>query len=389
MSRQTIGVPEIKIDETSLMASKFACKVAVSGGLEVISKDVTDLQTLIGLDNQNMHVFKGNDWGWHVIVLDFITTDESRPKCSDLKDIDWLGILGCDIYENYPNARVKVSISIASPWTGGEGTVYTDSSFLYNNGGFLADGNLHTEPTDDTYNAYFKLTANNFNIQNLDDIIPSYNYDRPVRAINFSIYFGDDDPSDGSFPVFSMSSIVLGSTYKFPHSVDLSHTNTVEFGGVKVAKSDSGAETTNAQWVAPPNWGKYPAYQVNFNTTSGVTSRVNQAHYGKRSWSLNFSYINSENMYNVSQQSDAHYDIEPATSNSFMDLVWNKIQGRRFAFIFNYNPSSTLDATISDTAITLPNPDTYVICRFKSNKLKAQQTAPSLYRTRLNIVETW
>ena len=81
----------------------------------------------------------------------------------------------------------------------------------------------------------------------------------------------------------------------------------------------------------------------------------------------------------ISQPSNPIYKNNLLTDDNFFSQVWHKTLGGTLPFIFQ--PDGGANGNF--------NPDQFAICRFKSNSLKATQTAFHVYDISLQIEEVW
>ena len=112
---------------------------------------------------------------------------------------------------------------------------------------------------------------------------------------------------------------------------------------------------------------------------NSVATGQNLAHSSRRTWSLNFSFLDQTDVfpkYNALNRLIDQYETLPddetlLTSDDFFSQVWNRV-GTALPFIFQ------------------PDKDVpeFAICKF-TNNFSFQQTAPNLYSVKMKIREVW
>ena len=194
-----------------------------------------------------------------------------------------------------------------------------------------------------------------------------------------------------------IGSVVVGSYYTMPHSPDLSLTMSREYGGIKTIETKNGSSLSNTMWTKPPMWGHLGAWEL--SAGGYVPTIQNMAKSGRRTWDLNFSYLDDGDVFGSNQSlateewgnlnadplpydnydlsfPEYNFNFNLLTDENFFSQVWHKTLGGTLPFIFQPDSSNN-------------NPDQFAICRFKDSSLKATQSAPNVYDISLSIEEAW
>ena len=173
-----------------------------------------------------------------------------------------------------------------------------------------------------------------------------------------------------------------------------------EYDGIKNTKTKGGATLSSASHTRGTSWWASNTYGwelTSSNTDWDPTQnqvRSNLARQlGKRTWSMNFSYLSpSDIMPEIEslRNHETEFITEGATgseqipgknivqSQSFFSRVLNRVQGSHIPFIF-----------LPDDTTPNYNPDQWAIVRFDQNKFPIRQTAPELYSMKLKLRESY
>ena len=181
--------------------------------------------------------------------------------------------------------------------------------------------------------------------------------------------------------------VSLSSKWNPPHSPDLSVSMTRDYDGVKTTPTKGGATLSNASYTRGGTfWATNYAWELGTNdynqgeNFSAESSRT----LGRRTWSMNFSYLSPENVmpkteslnrYNTSLTASTDSNLY---SQSFFSRVLNRIQGSHLPFIFQAND------TDPNT-----NPDQWAICRLDQKNVSITQAAPELYSLSMKLRESY
>ncbi len=175
-----------------------------------------------------------------------------------------------------------------------------------------------------------------------------------------------------------IGSIVIGSYFDVPYSPDLNLTMTHDYSGIKKTTTRGGSTLINAQYHKNPKWGDYGAWEIDRGNNDS-----NLARSGRRSWDLSFSYFSDSDVYpeslNLTNMNDEIGNIDGGLntgSDDFFGNVIHRTAGGGIPFIFS--PDSTSSSL-----------DNFYICMFDQDKFSFSQISPTLYTTKLRIVEAW
>ena len=182
---------------------------------------------------------------------------------------------------------------------------------------------------------------------------------------------------------FLIGSLVVGSFWEPPHSVDLNVKMTFDYSGTKNIKTRGGSTLSNTSWTRNPKWGDIPAWELDRPEAQLKLSKT-----GRRIWDIGFSFFTESNLLpnilntSIGDDSTASSDTYLADTlhndaTDFYSQVITKTLGcGNRPFIFSPDSTST----------TLDN---FAICTFDAKRFSLNQTSPNLYSTKMRIVETW
>ena len=165
----------------------------------------------------------------------------------------------------------------------------------------------------------------------------------------------------------SISSVVTGTYYDFPHSADLNLTLEYSYEGIKEITTKGGSTLTN-------QFFNKPSYDWELGDNIGNKYRKS----GRRIWNLSFSFLSSDSVFPNNSALDNN--DEPLTTtdtlldNDSLQRVVHLLNGFQNSFIFSPDNTSTQQ-------------DNFAICKIKANSFKLSQQAPNLYTTSMKIVE--
>tara|TARA_Y100000310_G_scaffold25869_1_gene24721 strand:- start:797 stop:1900 length:1104 start_codon:yes stop_codon:yes gene_type:complete len=242
--------------------------------------------------------------------------------------------------------------------------------------------------------------------------IASFNYlDNP--AVSEGLDFGQsgDIPT---LPTISFTlnetsgvvgSYVFGTYYDMPVSPNLSLVLSREYGGTKEITAKNGSTYSNTMWHGVPKWGDLGAWELrakgelNYSGTYATDQALSKS--GRRAWNLTFSYMDDRDVWGVHQGlgqetgttnsnllNNGYLDSETEGGglfypeftllehDNFYSQVWHKTAGGTIPFLFQPNNNN-------------PSPDSFAICRIRSNSLKVTQSAFNVYDVSLVIEEVW
>ncbi len=208
-----------------------------------------------------------------------------------------------------------------------------------------------------------------------------------MKIRGFSALSDYEDSSGVNIGEIKLGCISLCTKFTTSHSPDVKLSMSRTFDGVKNKKTKSGSTISNAMsvrggdyWQISHPWElRRGDYDIR---DGGITRQGFSRTLGRKSWKLNFSYLDDsdimpeiETLDPYETEYDDSHNINIQGSNSFLSLI-NKTQGNHLPFIFQSDNSST-------------NPDQFSICRFKQNKFSYKQVAPQIYNFDINLEESW
>ena len=173
-------------------------------------------------------------------------------------------------------------------------------------------------------------------------------------------------------------SMVVGSYWEAPHSVDLNVKMSFDYSGTKKTMTRGGSTLNNTAWVRNPFWGDLPAWEL-----EAEDSHVNLSKTGRRIWDICFSFFTESNLLpstlNIATEDDNNplaNTIHNDATDFYSQVITKTLGCGNRPFIFS--PDST------STAL-----DNFAICTFDAKRFSLNQTSPNLFSTKMRIVETW
>ena len=205
-----------------------------------------------------------------------------------------------------------------------------------------------------------------------------------------------------------LGSLCFGSVFQMPHSPDLSLTVSREFDGIKYQTSKGGSTLSQVHYSSASNWAGHPAWDL---STSNTTTYINnnfreprQPNKGRRTWNLKFSYIDSDNLFPITEGLNR---ANPTDSSTNPDAGYDSSNflpaGHDLAGDFDYGYqrdssfiSRFLHYTIGGalTFIFQPDgnnnsPDQWALCKLDQDSISFKQVAHNVYDVSLKIMEVW
>ena len=158
--------------------------------------------------------------------------------------------------------------------------------------------------------------------------------------------------------------ILFGEYYDMPHAPDLAVKRSVMFDQVRVQESIGGQRFANMM-----NHGKQASATSKspFNTT---TSDL-QVFGGRMAYDMSFSYLASTDLM------PDEMDTYNPTDDSFLEDVWNQVNGNHLPFIFSIDGSLSGDG----------NDGEHMFARFGQSNLDMTQVASESWNVKLRIEE--
>ena len=272
--------------------------------------------------------------------------------------------LGSEILENRIQI-LNIPIPLNNPFVFALGT----ESFLFRGsaGGGLTDSNSNNITIGDT----------NVNICMGTAGLDGWSLTTTAEGVDIGFF---------SFPNNSelkVGSLVFGSYWDAPHSVDLNVKMSFDYSGTKKTMTRGGSTLNNTAWTRNPKWGNLPAWELKRNVVEVGLSKT-----GRRIWDIGFSFFTESNLLpstlNTSTGDGLDDILDDYSANTlhndatdFYSQVITKTLGcGNRPFIFS--PDSTSSAL-----------DNFAICTFDAKRFSLNQTSPNLYSTKMRIVETW
>ena len=202
----------------------------------------------------------------------------------------------------------------------------------------------------------------------------------------YKLYLSDINERFEAGDLVTLGSISIGRYMDFPHAPDLNIDMSISYDGVTTQRTSSGSDIENITNTGNPSWGRFaPWYQSDsgFRDTYGVTQK------GRRSWKLQFSYIDKTDMFskNAGRPFSANYadddypiysweaDIYDGTNHkeSFVGTFLNISLGGKLRFIFQ--PDNTVEE--------------FAICKIPQKSISIKQVAHGTYSISMTFLEVW
>tara|TARA_Y100000004_G_scaffold196716_1_gene267733 strand:+ start:5044 stop:6084 length:1041 start_codon:yes stop_codon:yes gene_type:complete len=160
---------------------------------------------------------------------------------------------------------------------------------------------------------------------------------------------------------FTVGCILVGEFFNMPVSPDLSVKRSIEFDKNNIQESLGGQ-----RYSTSTSFGR----QVSSTSKSPfATGTLNQTVFGGRmSYNMKFSYLNSTDIMPSS------YNVFANNGDSFVEDVWNRVNGSHIPFIFTTDNTSTSESD-------------YLFARFAQDSLSMSQVAPDVFNMSLKIEE--
>ena len=347
MAYQNVGTPRFYIDQINYQKE--------IGSLEVINEWDVEVS--------------GLNYPSHFKKIDLPQTGGQYKTSNysilnkDLKDINWVGIIGHTIGDELKWQIEGYNGTFSSGFNNKQGIINWEGGSVIK--GFSIIGNSSGD--------YF-------------------NFDEDVEYLRFTLMTSSGNSFlDDNITEVDIGNLCFGRYYDMPVSPDLDLSMTVEFDGYDNTTTLGGSTLTNVRYTGSPWW-----YDANGNKvepwsigTSPGTSKRN----GRRMWSMKFNYISDKNLFasnymsNTYLETSTNYESNDLTTdnnnfeytlendNSFIAQVLNKVgNGQRFIF----QPDNTNN-----------NPDQFAICQLDQDSLQIKQVAFNTYSISLNIREVW
>ena len=263
--------------------------------------------------------------------------------------------------------------------------------------------NANIDPEISLYNESGEIVSNEITLNELCNFEGGFNYNgwslanfnmalEKIKAVGFKFR-----SSGGMSQIFEMGSFCFGHVFNMPISPDLKLTMTREYDGIKSQQSKGGATLTQSHYSSPSKWGQAPAWEL-WSGDSYDKKIINSR--GRRSWELNFSYIDGDDLFAINETSST---TNPTSIDTYTDAGYNHTtdfdSDGNFMESFE-NSNSFITKLISFTGggvlpfIFQPDglnaaPDQFAICRLDMGSIKFKQEAHNVYNVKLKIRESW
>ena len=380
MSYQNVGVPRFYIDYLSYWKSIGLIDYIVvpSEAIALGAGEGMYTDKLIGLDPTNKfeidtsYLSEGSTIFEIVVVLNKMLKTEIFNAMDYPENKGYVGFLGHNFNQSLENPYPTFEIHIG--WAGGLLTTdgvddyeilnFVDEGFVYapNVGSSLCKV-THWDAQTDFMEVYLKIRA----------------FDSSEGTVHANLLEG-----------LYLNNLCLGHYYDMPVSPDLSLTMTTEFDGYDSITTLGGSTLTNVRYTGNPKWGDNNAWEIG-------ESDSNYKRNGRRSWSMEFSYISDKDIFASNYSSNTYlsasstntdyntnndltsdgnsFEYNIANDDSFSARVLNFV-GNGNRFIFQPNNESS-------------NPSDFAICVLDQDSVEIEQVAPNVYSVSLSIREVW
>ena len=191
-------------------------------------------------------------------------------------------------------------------------------------------------------------------------------------GIQFEGADGDSNiaQSDGDFDGstdLTVGCILIGEYYDMPNAPDLAVKRSVIFDQVKVQESVGGQRYSN---MTSHGRQASPTSKSPFSTTTATTGGL-QVFGGRMTYDMSFSYMASTDL-----MPDEYGTYNP-TDDSFLEDVWNRVNGNHLPFIFSIDKDTPVANAESE----------HMFARFGQSNLDMNQVAPDVFNISLRIEE--
>ena len=208
-------------------------------------------------------------------------------------------------------------------------------------------------------------------------------YDDNDHLLGYKIIWTND--SSNLAQQVQGGSLIAGTYYDMDHSPNLSLTMERQYSHSEEIISYNGSSFSNTMGQNTPSaWGNAGAWELHTGDLSAKTARS-----GRRVWNLEFSFLDSKNIFGSNQMvgdamfTDSGYDSSDIntdvfkynllTDSNWFSQVYHRTLGGTIPFIFQ--PDNTYSGS-----------DGFAIARIKNN-INFKQTAPNYYDVNMVIEE--
>ena len=175
-----------------------------------------------------------------------------------------------------------------------------------------------------------------------------------------------------------IGTVLFGQSWETPQNCDIGQTHQVSYGN-KIKKTLGGKNLSTSSWNGPSKWGDLFSWELlphsEKDSTTGTQYGVGQG--GIRTWSVNFSQVQSKylmsqnnmsNSYGWNQDSTSNYEVDASSDSlynkntgiDFYTNVYSKTMGSHLPCVVRISESNNNDqwaiVRISDYKVTEANP---------------------------------
>lgn len=180
----------------------------------------------------------------------------------------------------------------------------------------------------------------------------------------WGIQFEGSDSGNFSSTDLTVGCILIGEYFDAPNAPDLSINRSIIFDKVNLTESIGGQRYSN---MSSHGGTASSASKSPFSTAA----TGEQIFGGRMAYDLNFSFLASSDLM------PDEYDIYNPTDDSFVEDVWNRVNGPHIPYIFSVDNSSEGDNAESE----------HLFARFANNSLDMSQVANDFWNVSMRIEE--
>ena len=180
----------------------------------------------------------------------------------------------------------------------------------------------------------------------------------------WGIQFEGSDSGNFSSTDLTVGCILIGEYFDAPNAPDLSINRSIIFDKVNLTESIGGQRYSN---MSSHGGTASSASKSPFSTAAAGE----QIFGGRMAYDLNFSFLASSDLM------PDEYDIYNPTDDSFVEDVWNRVNGPHIPYIFSVDNSSEGDNAESE----------HLFARFANNSLDMSQVANDFWNVSMRIEE--
>ena len=407
MAYQSVGTPKFYIDYFSYWQTKGLIHKIDSdeeGGTyhtgHFIGLNPSSPSRIIALGNHRE--------GWSYFSADL--TWGNLLSQAELELINFCGVLGHDINKaptessfTQQGEYTHSSIRFSAVKRAGENvpTIAQDTRGVF----FMGDNIINSELNATGSDKPTVIRESGFSLWNCS-IDHQHNglgdVDRFLIGLKFYEDAVDSDTMYDYSGWWNVNSLVLGHTYKMPHSPDLKVTMSIDYDGFDSTDTTGGSTITNVRYTGAPKWNDLNAWQI--GNSESLAERG-----GRRNWSLKFSYLAGKDLFSSNYMANRYANLEDTennldtyTTNDDAGIVYQE-ESEHFgeegftytladddsfiARVLNYVGNGTRFIFQPDS--NMSNPSDFAICVVDQDSIKITQVANKVYDISLKIREVW